>query len=125
MGLGKRLEDIIISRNLKVTQVAAMANVSASTLYSIIDRDNKKIDIDVLIRICKALEVSTDYILQSEDDSETIKLNTIHNTANLSKDKQRLLEMYDLLDDIEKGEILGELKAMTKDRIKAKKDGSA
>lgn len=125
MGLGKRLEDIIISRNLKVTQVAAMANVSASTLYSIIDRDNKKIDIDVLIRICKALEVSTDYILQSEDDSETIKLNTIHNTANLSKDKQRLLEMYDLLDDIEKGEILGELKIMTKDRIKAKKDGSA
>ncbi|MGN0599283.1 MAG: helix-turn-helix domain-containing protein [Oscillospiraceae bacterium] len=125
MGLGKRLEDIIISRNLKVTQVAAMANVSASTLYSIIDRDNKKIDIDVLIRICKALEVSTDYILQSEDDSETIKLNTIHNTVNLSKDKQRLLEMYDLLDDIEKGEILGELKAMTKDRIKVKKDGSA
>lgn len=72
MGLGKRLEDIITSRNLKVAQVAQMADVSASTLYSIIDRDNKKVDIDVLIRICKALDVSTDYVLQSDDDTTFI-----------------------------------------------------
>ena len=74
MGLGKKLTDIIASRNLKVTQVAQMADVPASTLYSIIDRDNKKVDIDVLIRICKALDVSTDYILQNDDVAETIVL---------------------------------------------------
>lgn len=74
MGLGKKLTDIIASRNLKVTQVAQMADVPASTLYSIIDRDNKKVDIDVLIRICKALNVSTDYILQNDDVAETIVL---------------------------------------------------
>lgn len=34
MGLGKRLEDIITSRNLKVAQVAQMADVSASTFNS-------------------------------------------------------------------------------------------
>ena len=33
-----------------------------------------------------------------------------------NSDKQRLVKMYDLLTDIEKGEILGELKAMTKNR---------
>lgn len=33
----------------------------------------------------------------------------------LSEDKQRLLKMYDLLTDMEKGEILGELKMLTKD----------
>ncbi|MCM1315544.1 MAG: hypothetical protein NC040_01600 [Muribaculaceae bacterium] len=31
-------------------------------------------------------------------------------------DKQRLVKMYDLLTDMEKGEILGELKAMVKNR---------
>lgn len=35
--------------------------------------------------------------------------------SRLSKDKQRLLEMYDKLTDMEKGEILGELKTLTRD----------
>ena len=35
-------------------------------------------------------------------------------SPSLPEDKVRLLEMYDMLTDMEKGEILGELKQMTK-----------
>lgn len=35
----------------------------------------------------------------------------------LSKDRQRLLNMYNQLNDMEKGEILGELKTLTRERI--------
>ena len=41
-------------------------------------------------------------------------------SPELSEDKQRLIYMYDLLNDMEKGEILGELKEKTKERIEAK-----
>lgn len=70
MGLGKRLEQVISSRNLKIMQVASMSGVPASTLYSIIERDNKKIDIDILIRICKALEIPVEYLLDQESNSD-------------------------------------------------------
>lgn len=70
MGLGKRLEQVISSRNLKIMQVASMSGVPASTLYSIIERDNKKIDIDILIRICKSLDIPVEYLVGDDSNNE-------------------------------------------------------
>lgn len=106
MGLGKRLAEIINSRHLKISQVAADANVSASTLYSIIDRDNKKIDIDVLLSICKALDVSTDYILYDDVQEKSDSLTPEH---------QNLLNLYDKLHDDDKIRIITKMETIIED----------
>lgn len=64
---------------------------------------------ETLILIAKELSISIDYLLGLDTDSQ-----------NLSEDKQRLLKMYDLLNDLEKAEILGELKGMTRGRSESK-----
>ena len=49
------------AKNINVPELAKRANVSQSTLYSIIKRNNLKVDINVLIKISDVLCVNTDY----------------------------------------------------------------
>ncbi len=62
----------------------------------------------ILLLISEFFGITVDYLLTG---IETMSLNN-----NMPDDEQRLLHMYSLLSDMEKGEILGELKAMTKNR---------
>ena len=61
-----------------------------------------------LIEIADFFNVSIDYLVYGKE------INSIQD--NLSEDEKRLLNMYSQLTDIEKGEILGELKTITKGR---------
>lgn len=63
--------------------------------------------IEVLPKIAEFFNVSSDYLLGLDD--------VPNRSTQLSVDKRRLLEMYDKLTDMEKGEILGELKMLTGD----------
>ena len=58
---------------------------------------------EIVMNLSVLLNVPTDTLLFGEKKS-----------LSLSEDKVNLLEMYDMLTDMEKGEILGELKQMTK-----------
>lgn len=62
---------------------------------------------ETLMLIAEELSISSDYLLGLDDKP--------NRNAQLSADKRRLLEMYDKLTDMEKGEILGELKMLTGD----------
>lgn len=62
---------------------------------------------DIVVKLALRLNVTTDFLLLDKEKSPS---------ADLSEDRQRLLEMYDLLSDMERGEILGELKLMTRGR---------
>lgn len=66
---------------------------------------------DYLMKSAKYLGVTSDYLLGLDDVP-----NRKSQSPKLSEDKKRLLEMYDKLTDMEKGEILGELKVLTKDK---------
>ena len=61
MGIGSKLKKLIEEKNTNVNALATRANVKPTTLYSIIERDNTKVDIDVLIAIAKVLGVSVEY----------------------------------------------------------------
>lgn len=64
---------------------------------------------ETLLKIADYLGVSVDYLLGRTDTPNP----STENNVTLSSDQNRLLQMYSLLSDMEKGEILGELKAMT------------
>jgi transcriptional regulator with XRE-family HTH domain len=67
MSIGERLENLIKSKNTNVYQVAMKANVSPQTIYSIIRRNNTKVDLDVLQDIADELGVTLDYFKKNDD----------------------------------------------------------
>lgn len=80
MGIGYKLKKLIEEKNTNVNALANRAKVKPTTLYSIIDRDNTKVDIDVLIAIAKVLGVPVEYFSDNyvptnpDTDSETMQL---------------------------------------------------
>ena len=63
---------------------------------------------DIVAKLSIRLNVPTDLLIFGTEKKSI--------EDNLSEDEKRLLNMYSLLTDIEKGEILGELKTITKGR---------
>lgn len=61
MGIGNKLDVLLSERDMTVTELARKANVAPTTIYSIIQRNNKKVDIDILIKISKILGVNAEY----------------------------------------------------------------
>ncbi len=55
--IGSTLKRLLAERRMAVGELSRAVGVPAQTLYSIIRRDNMKIDFDVLLRICGALDV--------------------------------------------------------------------
>lgn len=58
--IGSTLKDLLTQRGLSVNELSRRVDVPAQTLYSIIKRDNMKIDFGTLLRICNVLGVPMD-----------------------------------------------------------------
>lgn len=55
--IGSTLKQLLAQRGMSVSELSRRAGVSSQTLYSLIKRDSMKIDFDVLLKLCRALEV--------------------------------------------------------------------
>ena len=64
MGIGKKLSELIEQKGTNPNELADRVGITPSTIYSIIKRDNTKVDIEVLIRICEALDVNVEVFYQ-------------------------------------------------------------
>lgn len=64
MGIGKKLSELIEQKGTNPNELADRIGITPSTIYSIIKRDNTKVDIEVLIRICEALDVNVEVFYQ-------------------------------------------------------------
>ena len=62
--IGTTLKNLLDEREIKVNEFARQIKVPAQTLYSIIRRDNMKIDFELLLRICDALHVAARDVLR-------------------------------------------------------------
>lgn len=77
--IGSKLEDLLKERNLRVADLARMTGVSPQTYYGIIRRDAFQIDIDCLVKLCRALQVDPDVfaspelIAQKDPQTEAIR----------------------------------------------------
>ena len=66
MGIGNKLDELLKKQNVTVTELARRVGVAPTTIYSIIQRNNKKVDIDVLLNIADILGVDADYFRDSD-----------------------------------------------------------
>lgn len=107
--IGQTLQQILKEKQINVNKLANLIDVSPHTLYSIIKRDNMKIDFEILIKICEALDVDVerfyrDYIKNPSKNKATV----------FSEEEKQIIFNYRTLDDIDKAEIRGEIKQMLK-----------
>ena len=103
MGIGNKLDILITSTGRNVNDVARAANVPASTVYSIIKRDNTKADLDDLQRLAKELGVTLEYFVDGYKSEpapalrpDEFALLALYNQLNRAGQEKAC----DLLDDI-------------------------
>lgn len=107
MGIGAKLDELLKQQGSNANELAQKVNVSPQTIYSMIKRDSKKADIEVLIRISKELGVDPEYFC---DDTIELKprpaydeVITVYTRSkkNLSKEEKMRLARIILSDDEE------------------------
>lgn len=119
MGIGKTLSNILKEKNVSVTDLARNINIAPTTIYSIIDRDNMKIDISVLINICKSLDVDIEVFYRDYLEHEPKKESTA-NEYLLTDSEKKMITQYRNLDTYGKQAIDSILKVEL-DRCQSKK----
>lgn len=101
-----RLKQLCSEKNTTITKLCEIVTGSGGNLAT---WKKGYMRSDYLMKAAEHLDVTSDYLLGLDTEP--------NRKTPLSEDKQRLLEMYDLLTEREQGEILGELKALTRDKL--------
>lgn len=107
MGIGAKLDAILKEQNSNANELAQKIGVSPQTIYSMIKRDSKKADIEVLIKISKELGVKPEYFCDDNIElpvkpayDEIITVYT-RSRKNLSQEEKMRLARIILGDDEE------------------------
>ena len=87
MGIGNKLEYLINLSGRNVNDIAEATGIAPSTLYSIIRRDNNKVDLDMLQKIADELCVTLEYF------------STIKNIKNYTCEEIDIMQKYRSLDE--------------------------
>lgn len=66
MGIGSKLSKLLDANNTNANELANKIGVSPQTIYSIIKRDSKKADIEVLLKIADTFGVTAEYFVYDE-----------------------------------------------------------
>ncbi len=70
MGIGNKLSKLLEINNTNPNELAKKVGVAPTTIYSMIKRDSKKADIEVLLKIANILGVTVEYFVD-EDSNPT------------------------------------------------------
>lgn len=75
MGIGKKLDELMKQRGTNANELAQKIGVAPTTIYSMIRRDSKKADIEVLLRIANELGVKAEFFCDDENISNSTESN--------------------------------------------------
>ena len=100
MAFGKTLRKLLDEKGVKQNELAKKINVSESTLSSMISRDVGKVDIDLFLDICDAIDCDPNQFYREYKT-------TVQPRSNLSHDEQHLVDLFRQLTPKEQGNIIG------------------
>lgn len=98
MGIGSILAKLLEEKGMTVTDLARLADVKVTTIYSIIKRDNTKVDLDILIRISNVLGVPVEYFHAGKYDSkrdQSLPSLTYKDEREIARDLEKMLADMD------------------------------
>lgn len=98
MGFGKKLEEKMLEKGLKQADLVRATGISKTTLSSMINRDNTKVDVESFIRICDVLgcapeDFASEIPKKTQSHTNSVKI------TELSSEEQRLITEYRKLND--------------------------
>lgn len=85
MALGKKLKNILKTKNMTVKELSKLTDIPATTLYSFISRDSETGKVDFLNKICETLGITLIDLLEFKDSNFYV---SSHNVV-LSSDTPR------------------------------------
>ncbi|MFR6001355.1 helix-turn-helix domain-containing protein [Ruminococcus sp.] len=116
MGIGAKLSEILKSQNSNPNELADKIGITSSTIYSIIKRDNMKVDISVLAKICKALNVKMEvfydeYISDNKSSFQVPFTLTEHEKEVITayRSKPEMQQAVDRLLGVEESKVVGQV----------------
>lgn len=104
MSLAERIKESRIKAGLSQKELAEKLNMNLRT-YGSYERGERDLSTAILLKLCHALSVSSDYLLGRE--VHDINENAIYNQIDLSKKEQTSIKKYRVLDDYGKQAIDG------------------
>lgn len=100
MGIGLKIDKLMKERGTNANELAQKIGIAPTTIYSMIKRDSRKADIDILICIAKELGVEPEYFcsdeiaIKTEPTYEDVELLIARNGKKMSKEqKLKLIQM--------------------------------
>lgn len=93
--IGQILSKLLKEKNMNVSQLAQQSKVNINTLYSIIKRNNMKVDFNVLLKICEALNVDVEIFYKDFLQ----KNKTQQNKTSYTSDEKELVDTYRILNN--------------------------
>ena len=66
MGIGNKLSELMELNGTNANELAKKIGVSPQTIYSMIKRDSKKADIEVLLKIAAIFGVNIEYFVEEQ-----------------------------------------------------------
>lgn len=88
MGIGTKIKELLLFKGISVKELSEKTGIPASTIYSIIKRDNNTVQTDILIKMANVLDVPVDDLMSTItwDLSNLVKL--VEKTYTEGKKKQ-------------------------------------
>lgn len=92
MGVGKNFGEYIKKNKITVSELSEKTGINQQTIYSLVNRDSSRVDINTFIKLCNAIGVYPEYF-SDENPDERLQLN---------EDESLLIEHYRTMTDHEK-----------------------
>jgi len=120
MALGKKLEEALKMKGIKPGTLATMTGISKNTIYSIIKRDNEKVNLQMIQQFADALGMELDYFLKADPD-ELLDQNEEKPTVSggLTIFEQEFLDNFSALNDQNRHILLVISAALLRDQAKS------
>lgn len=93
MGIGNKLAQLLEANKTNANELAKKIDVSPQTIYSIIKRDSKKADIEVLLKIADVFGVNAEYFVY-----DTLPDSQVGASCNFSPLEYEHIKKYRKLD---------------------------
>lgn len=100
MGIGNKLRELLKEKNMTVIELAEKIHVAPTTIYSIIQRNSKKVDIDILLDMADVLGIDAEYFRNSAKKDETIagKKIALEKVNDVTVEEYEYIKKYRSLD---------------------------
>lgn len=111
MPIGDKLDALLKLRNRNVNELSIKTGVTASTIYSIIRRNNMKVDLDDLQAIADELSVNLDYFVSDDVKAMKVPESEAKLASAIDVEGKELVDIINQMKPEERQKLLDYLKA--------------